>query len=234
MLDLIGLHGKKQSGKDTAYGILNDNLGDLVLKREGFADRLKISFARLFLEVGDQSNEAYNYEGWTDDECIAFANHFKERGRLVLPEFRGGEMPDGIDVHTWAINDVSGREVLQRYGTEAHRDVFGSDFWIDAVLPNPSAMNLGRGDYDEWDILVVTDVRFPNEAEAILEAGGEIWHIIRPGIDDGDSHASEIPLTQTYINKTIINDGTLEEFSQKVMKKWETTVNSGHLKTLRF
>ena len=27
------------------------------------------------------------------------------------------------------------REFLQRYGTEAHRDVFGKDFWLEYTLP---------------------------------------------------------------------------------------------------
>lgn len=220
MLKLIGLHGKKQSGKDTAFGILNNELGDLVLKREGFADRLKISFARLFLDEGDQSDKAWNYEGWTDDECIAFANHFKEHGKLVVPEFPGGDMPDGIPIHIWNIGEVSGRKALQKYGTEAHRDVFEDNFWVNAVLPNPLAHDWGRNDYNDFDVLVITDVRFPNEAEAIIKAGGEIWHIIRPEVDDGDAHVSEIPLGVEYIDAKIVNDGTLDQFRDKLLGAW--------------
>src|SRR5881394_3350138 len=32
------------------------------------------------------------------------------------------------------IIDFNIRQYLQRYGTEAHRDVFGDDFWVEQVL----------------------------------------------------------------------------------------------------
>jgi len=32
-------------------------------------------------------------------------------------------------------HSITGRQALQRYGTEGHRDVFGEDFWVDALLP---------------------------------------------------------------------------------------------------
>jgi hypothetical protein len=38
------------------------------------------------------------------------------------------------------------RTYLQRYGTEAHRDVFGQQFWVDATLPL---------DFDHTDRFVV-------------------------------------------------------------------------------
>jgi hypothetical protein len=82
------------------------------------------------------------------------------------------------------------RHVLQRLGTEAVRGVLGDDAWVDALdrtiqgLPPETSV-------------VVTDVRFPNEADYI-KAIGQLWSVTRLN-DDGDewdngvgeNHASE-------------------------------------------
>lgn len=225
MTRLIGLNGKKRRGKDTVFCILQMQNPEQRFHREGFADRLKISFARLFLDPRDSEGN-----GWTDEECIAFCDHFKERGRIEIPEFRGGNMPgeDATPITTWCIEPTSGRVALQRYGTEMHRDVFGSDFWIDAVLPPPGdwddpleipdADALGER-YPNIDVLVITDVRFPNEAQRIKDLKGEIWEIVRPQLDEEESedgHASEQPLPRNLVDRTIVNDAGLPELIQKV------------------
>lgn len=59
--------------------------------------------------------------------------------------------------------------------------------------------------------VVVPDVRFLHEAESIVNMGGEIWRVDRPGMDVGDFHASEkemfnIPYTNLFINDKDINN----------------------------
>lgn len=221
MKTIIGVAGLAGSGKDTVYQILKKR-PEARVKRDAFADRLKISFARLFLET---RGDADPYSGWTDEDCIAFANHFKEHGKILVPSFEGGEMPDGLPMHSWHIEESSGREILQRYGTEAHRDVFGQDFWTDQVLPPE-----GRRDEHEWDVLVLTDVRFPNEAVAVHTAGGVIWQVYRPDLEYTDGHSSEAGLPATMIDRILVNDGTLEEFESLVLETWmehETLVDFG-------
>ena len=197
MINLIGLHGKKRAGKDTVYSILNDYL-EFSVKRDGFADRLKLSAIRCFAPDAD-------LEG-----AIEVANMLKEKGSLIL-----------LNEETQDSLSITGREYLQNYGTEAHRDVFDKDFWISAVLPDlDDKLNFGRKDEEPWHLLVITDVRFPNEAEAVRKAGGVIWHVVRPGEDDEDTHASEIPLPDDLINFTIKNDGSLEDLEETVRKAW--------------
>lgn len=96
---------------------------------------------------------------------------------------------------------ISGRKFLQLYGTESHRDVFGKDFWLDAALPLNS-------DHSK-ELWICTDVRYDNEAERIHSLGGEIWSIIRPGTDKGDTHASEQEIQD--IDFTIRNNGTFND-----------------------
>lgn len=81
------------------------------------------------------------------------------------------------------------RSALQRYGTEAHREIFGQGFWLDAALPIPPS---GATMYDDA-LYVVTDVRFENEAQRIRDLGGYVILIRGPNEHTG-GHASEVEL----------------------------------------
>lgn len=183
---LIGVHGKAGSGKDTSYQFIKEWAEEQgrPVRRDAFADRLKWSAAR-----------AIGFEG-TLEESVEVCNQLKQPGwQIIVME------PDGVH------HPITGREYLQLYGTEAHRDVFGADFWVDQVLD--------RHMFDE--LLVVTDVRFPNEAEAIRQSGGEIWQIVRPDTEIAESaHASEAPLHTHLIDRVIVNVGDLDDLRAMV------------------
>jgi hypothetical protein len=62
-----------------------------------------------------------------------------------------------------------------------------------------------------------TDLRYPNEAQRILDLGGEVWEIIRPGLSS-DGHASETPLPRELVSRRIRNDGHLLNLRYEVEK----------------
>lgn len=175
---IIGLCGAAGSGKDTVAGMIAELVPGA--KRQGFADALKQSAARLFLP------EASIEEG------VQFCNTLK------APEAVVGWAPiEGAQAIL-----ISGRQFLQRYGTESHRDVFGQDFWLDAVLPD------GR---DDCELLLIPDMRFENEAERVVDRGGEVWKIVRPEVSPVEAHVSEAGIPADYIAQELLNYGTLEE-----------------------
>ncbi|WP_107407970.1 hypothetical protein [Streptomyces sp. CC77] len=93
------------------------------------------------------------------------------------------------------------RELLQRCGTEAGRHVLGPDVWVNALFQDEAT----------WEApVVVTDVRFPNEAEAIKARGGLLVRIDRPGQPPiGEAgHISEHAVDAWPFDAVIINDGT--------------------------
>jgi hypothetical protein len=96
------------------------------------------------------------------------------------------------------------RGFLQRYGTEAHRDVFGEDFWLDAALPL-------AGLPDDQDYLsalyVVTDVRFRNEAERIDELNGFVARVIGPESETGDHPSERVLDCDLAIDNRVRDDG---------------------------
>jgi hypothetical protein len=73
-------------------------------------------------------------------------------------------------------------------------------------------------DCDNW---IITDTRFPNEAQAIKDAGGIIIRVTRPGIGPVNDHPSETGLNQWKFDYEIQNDGTLENLinSVKIFKQ---------------
>lgn len=104
------------------------------------------------------------------------------------------------------------RPLLQRFGTDVCRHLFGQDIWV------KTAMARVAGD------TVFADVRFPNEADAIREAGGVLLRVVRPGVAPANAHASERALDDYLFDATIHNDGTLAELKEKTVDalQWVT------------
>lgn len=101
------------------------------------------------------------------------------------------------------------RQLLQTLGTEWGRNCIGPNIWRDIILDRVKARK------HLWSY-VITDVRFENEVQGVLDAGGVIWKLERPGIEPVSAHASE-EFVRTYNPSVIIqNDGTLRELFDKV------------------
>ena len=87
------------------------------------------------------------------------------------------------------------RRLLQRLGTDAGRKVLGANIWVNTTLVDLDGMT------------VVTDCRFPNEAEAVRDLGGIVVRLERPGVkllldDDGNAHPTETALAATAYSRT--------------------------------
>jgi hypothetical protein len=110
---------------------------------------------------------------------------------------------------------LSPRAVLQLVGTECMRNTFGEDVWIKALQRSLFALPLSAN-------VVITDVRFHNEAEAIKRWGGQLIRVDRPGFSASngiDGHSSESEL-DGYVDwdAVITNDGTLDELYARVRR----------------
>lgn len=120
-----------------------------------------------------------------------------------------------IDVYGWNGYKESEfgpeiRRLLQRLGTEAGRQTLWDSIWVDAAL---------TGHPDDAK-LVVTDCRFPNEAEAVTSRGGEMWRIMRKGVGPANSHASETSLDDWDFDAYVHNDGTLADLAGSVKRRY--------------
>jgi hypothetical protein len=196
---IIGIAGKKGSGKNTLASYIKAQFeGDFIVKEWAFADSLKISAAR-----------ALDFKG-TNEECIEFCNQLKDHGQISVAE--------KYHMADWKI---SGREFLQLYGTEAHREIFGTNFWVNYLLgkiySDEDGMLIQEGNNKpRFDL--ITDVRFPNEAEAIRMCEGKVLQIRRKETDKNDDlHTSEIPLDPSLCDAIVYNDFSLDELRRSAI-----------------
>ena len=93
------------------------------------------------------------------------------------------------------------RRMLQRLGTEVARNQWGDDFWVDLAMAKANRL----------DNVVITDVRYPNEYDAIVKAGGQVWRVEKPGVSAVNAHASETALDGHTFNNTIMNTGSKDD-----------------------
>jgi hypothetical protein len=125
----------------------------------------------------------------------------EEVGQLPLVEVHiaiGGEY---VYTYTW-------REHLQRFGTDMGRKMLGEEIWIDQLFETE--------EWSDGDHIVISDVRFDNEAVALKRIGGWIIKVIRPNLVDDDEHESENGIDPEHIDYVIINDGRLDDLRQDV------------------
>jgi hypothetical protein len=123
------------------------------------------------------------------------------------------------------------REFLQKLGTEAMRDKLHTNVWVNALFADYKTKWVPTGDsvaeedvslekeYPNW---IITDMRFPNEMEAVKERKGITIRVVRPvhALSQenhcGLLHPSETSLDSAEFDYTIVNDGTIEDLVEKV------------------
>jgi hypothetical protein len=154
------------------------------------------------------------------DECgftrVAFADVLRDMAYAIDPYVQlhnqdsFGRLSTIIDIYGWdraktAFPDV--RRFLQRLGTEGGRDILGENIWVDTAFARAPS-----------DKLVITDLRFPNEVDAVKARGGTTARIHRPGVAAPNNHASEHSLDGISFDYNINNDGSLEDFRMKILE----------------
>lgn len=100
------------------------------------------------------------------------------------------------------LDGATPRHMLQTLGTEWGRQLVHPELWVRVCMR--AADHARQNGY----AVVLSDVRFPNEAEALRERGGHVIEIERPDLPaPTDGHASETPLPRDLIDYTVVNDG---------------------------
>lgn len=105
-----------------------------------------------------------------------------------------------IDAYGWEAYKKSPyndevRRLITRFGTEVARGILGENVWVDA------AFKTVRGN----EKIVITDCRFPNEAQAVKDRGGYVVRIERLGVGPASDHPSEHALKDWPFDFTIFN-----------------------------
>ena len=159
---IIGISGKKRSGKDTIYRLIKELNGILPL-RAAFGDQIKEEVAGI----------------------------------------------TGVDVDHIEENKEHFRPMLQWWGSDFRRHYNGESYWLDNMLAKMKTLAAK-------EVMVITDVRYPNEAELVKRAGGIMIRVDRrTGLED--PHSSENLLDDFEgFDYRLTNNGTMFDLKEKV------------------
>jgi len=177
---LIGIVGKAGSGKDT--------VADHLCKEHHF---IKMSFAaplkKVVGDLFDMSHDQLNNQDQKEKE-----------------DPRYGFTP---------------RWILQHFGTEVCRRLY-PNIWVDYLIrqyeeekkklietKNDPYLHHDQCPWVREVKVVVSDVRFLNEVEAIRKVGGHVWRIVCTNnpkdLEEGSQHASEMEQEKIVVDKTL-------------------------------
>lgn len=226
MNNLIGLSGKIASGKDLTADIIQyitycqnsniqptyDDFDSYIWKlnlnneweNRKFADKLKeivatlIGCTRTMLEDREFKEKELGKEWW----------YYKlpfESPLITLSEY---EKYSESQKAWCTLVKLTPRLFMQLIGTECMRNIIHPNTWVNALF----------AEYDNSKKWIVSDARFPNEANRIKELGGIVIRINRPGTETSD-HESETALDDYDFDIIITNDSTVEDLINQINEK---------------
>ena len=113
-----------------------------------------------------------------------------------------GYLQDLINLVGWddAKQEPQVRKLLQNLGNSARKTI-DENVWVTLAL----------GNIDTNQRVVITDVRFENEAMMIKLMGGQLWRVKRIGVGPVNDHVSESELEGYKVNQIFVNNGTLKD-----------------------
>lgn len=238
-MEIIGLSGFAQSGKDTSGRHFIENHG---FTRYAFADRIReimldldyrlngnVSLQHFVSVCGGDWDIALNHRVWGPElhRAVAIfgksvcADTFNDGARTehailedlwTLDPFMNGDYTIGMLLKEVG-GDWDAAKNHRLYGPELRRlmQVFGTE----VVRENYGGtawvdVVARRIAAEEPEAAVITDVRFDEEGEWVAAMGGVVLRVERPGVGAVNGHSSEKGLSARLVTETIVNDSTLE------------------------
>lgn len=168
-------------------GVGKSTIAVAVRVRAGL-DSQQFSFA---LPIKMMADRLLRHAGYNPTEAFRLLNS-PEGKRTCIPELGG----------------ITVRRLLQTLGTEWGRTHLGNTVWTDLCM---RAAGLAR---HAGGTAIIDDCRFPDEARAVLNAGGIVVRLVRPGqvVD-----ASEVGIPDPLVTATLLNDGDPETVADRVL-----------------
>ena len=193
---IIGINGYAGSGKDTIGKLIQmlccESLGKTTI------DEIVLSY--------------HMHEWWLEEksgwEIKKWAGKLKSIASLLtgipVEKFEDQEFKKTNLGPEWG---MTVRDLLQKLGTDACRNGLHENTWVNALMADYTPVTHSDRDpggfvYPNW---IITDTRFPNEAQAIKNAGGLVIRVDRPGVKAINAHPSETGLDDWDFDHKIMN-----------------------------
>ena len=208
---IIGINGRINSGKDTVGNLIKDINCENNWEIKKFARKLKET-ASLLTGIPVKKFEDQEFK-----KTFLDAHWNKE-----IFENKTSLDKDNKAYNKSIVKPMTVREMLQIIGTDALRNNLHQDVWVNALMCDYIPYSVRGSDYEEYESnWIITDMRFPNEMQAVKANGGITIRVVRPSnkeIPLDLLHSSETSLDNAEFDYEIINDGKLEDLIEKVEK----------------
>ena len=244
---IIALSGRAGSGKDTVGKLIQymtaGDVGSECLKRiraglsidghhnsdfenKKFAGKLKLvgsilSGVPVEMFEDQEFKKQYMGDDWIQPKYFNCENYDEAEG--------GGN----CSFCSCKEKQMTYREFLQKLGTEAMRDGLHTNVWVNALFADyKRALDLVKSEDPKYDLKVeevgeypnwiITDMRFPNEMEAVKEKEGITIRVNRPvhALSQENNavqlHPSETALDNADFDYVIENSGSFDDLMVKV------------------
>jgi len=250
-MNIVGIAGKKQSGKNTTANILHG----MVLKDQGLIEDCNIDGdGKLIILTSDNKGkedwgefdvartdnaftEYAEHNMWPYVKLYSFADNLKQicvdlfsvppecvwgtdKQKSQLQEhllwenmpraINSGMMkkllsPDARTSHGWKEGPMTAREFMQFLGTDVMRKMY-EPVWVQSCV--------NKIKREQSSLAIIADVRFPNEVDAVTDAGGVVVRLTRG--ERADGHPSETALDDYDFHYNIDNTGSVDALISQV------------------
>lgn len=212
---IIGIHGYSGSGKDTVGQMILDLEPKKGWQIKKFAGKLKLIASILTgIPMHKFEDQEFKKTDLGNEWAYPYPGEFHDDGSPIMVS-------------------MSVRQLLQKLGTDALREGLHNNVWVNALLSGYSSVDIeGVQAESNW---VVTDCRFPNEADAIKKAGGILISVQRPGVGPINDHPSETGLDGYPFDFIVLNNGSLAQLNllvKDVMNKISAVSDANARETL--
>lgn len=216
---IIGIIGKAGSGKDTLGNFLISEMEKIgiVAERKKFAYKLKQIICLIYgCTMEDLESEEFKLSLVPEEYHVVAPYGNPKNGiwrnmKQALTEIQ--EIAPELALNTMHLQEVkmSFRRVLTYIGTDLFREYVHPDIWINALFTDykqtSKFYNDQRGEILEYPNWIITDVRFKNEAEAVLKHDGVLVKIVRDLQNSYFDHISEKDLDDfSQYQYIVLND----------------------------
>lgn len=191
---LIGFAGRKRSGKSCLSKMLVEEENAIIITIADYLKYLCCDLMNLsYEELNYKKDNGYTFDIVPDERWFKIIDNKTKIGiENIKKELQ--------NVHITTI-----RQLLQVVGTDVIRK-YKENWHVQKMIEEIES-------YPEDKLIVVDDVRFPNEREAILNLSGDVFFIVRANVLDVSNHSSETALKWQNFDKRhiILNDNITEE-----------------------
>lgn len=191
---VIGFSGRKRSGKTTLAKMLQTEENAIIITIADYLKHLCCDLMNItYEELNTKKDNGYTFDIVPDKRWFNIIDKHTNIGI------------DNIKKELENVHITTIRQLLQLIGTDVIRK-YKENWHVQKMIEDIKS-------YSKDKLIVVDDVRFPNEREAILNLSGDVFFIIRPNVSEVSNHSSETALKwQNFDNRhIIINDNITED-----------------------